>query len=257
MGRQKAAAGPHGLLESALNLTNETAAQQVITDAEGYLQPYLRLAAGPQRSRSAACTQQTVKSCSSFVIHLLRAAMTQLTDKQPPGLRQAIIQLASLGLEALSVLRGSLKGKLYEVEMQRYMLLRKLMSLRSYSNAMHQAWLLYKALCCQCWQLMPARPSSDRNCTQPMPMADTCSNSEIASLVVGTVLNLLLSVVEQGSLGSEINKVTTIVADHEAIMSWLRWGSHGGPCIHCSPAACMRLHAARMCMQQIHFCMMT
>lgn len=257
MGRQKAAAGPHGLLESVSNLTCETAAQQLITDAEGYLQPYLRPAAGPQRSRSAACTPQTAKSCSSFVIHLLRAAMTQLSDHQPPGLRTATIQLASLGLEALSVLRGSLKGKLYEVEMQRYMLLRKLMSLRSYSNAMHQAWLLYKALCCQCWHPMPARPSSDRNCTQPLPMADTYSNGEVSSLIVGTVLNLLLSIVEQGNLGSETSKVTTIVADHEAIMCWLRWGSLRGPCIHCSPAACMRLRAACMCMQQIHFCMMT
>lgn len=222
MGRQKAAAGPHRLLEGAINLTCETAAQQVITDAEGYLQPYLRSAAGPQRSRSAVCTSQMAKSCSSFVIHLLRAAMTQLSDNQPPGLRTATVQLASLGLEALSVLRGNLKGKLYEVEMQRYMLLRKLVTLRSFSNAMHQAWLLYTALCCQCWQPMPALSSSDPKLTQPLPMADTCSNSEIASLIVGTVLNLLLSAVEQGNLGSEINKVTTIVTDHEAIMSWLR-----------------------------------
>ena len=227
MGRQKAAAGPPRLLESASNLTCEAAAQQIIIDAKGYLEPYLEpllKAAGPQRGRSAACTQRTAKSCSSFVIHLLRAAMIQVTNEQPPGLKEAAIQLASLGLEALSVLRETLKGKPYEVEMQRYMLLRKLMSLMSYRNAMHQAWLLYMALCCQCWQPMSAQPPSDCNgaSIQPLPMADTCSNTEVASLVIGAVLNLLLSITEQGNLHSEISKVMTIASDHGAIMSWLR-----------------------------------
>lgn len=248
MGRQKAAAGPPRLLERASHLTCEAAAEQVITDAKGYLETYLEpflKAAGPQCSRSAARTQRTAKSCSSFVIHLLQAAMSQVTDEQPPGLREAAIRLASLGLEALSVLRRTLKGKPYEVEMQRYMLLRKLMSLKSYSSAMSQAWLLYTALCCQCWQPMPAQPPSDCNgaSIQPLPMADTCSNTEVASLVTGTVLNLLLSITEQGVLHSEISKIMTIANNHGAIMSWLRWGSCGGPCNSCSPEACIRLQA--------------
>ena len=251
MGRQKATAGPPRLLESASNLTCVTAAQQIITDTKDYLEPYLApflKAAGPQHGRSAACTQRTAKSCSSFVIHLLRAAMTQVTDERPPGLREAAIQLASLGLEALSVLRGTLKGKPYEVEMQRYMLLRKLMSLRSYSSAMHQAWLLYTALCCQCWQPMPAQPPSDCKgaSIQPLPMSDTCSNTEVASLVIGTVLNLLLSITEQGVLHSETSKMMTIADDHGAIMSWLRWGSSGAPCNCCPPAACIRLQALEL-----------
>ena len=236
MGRQKAAAGPPRLLESASNLTCVAAAQQLIIDAKAYLEPYLEpclKAAGPQLGCSAACTLRTAKSCSTFVIHLLRAAMTQVTDEKSPGLREAVIQLASLGLEALSVLRGTLKGKPYEVEMRRYMLLRNLMSLKSYSNAMRQAWLLYMALCCQCWQPMAAQPPSDCNgaSTQPLPMADTCSNSEVASLVIGTVLNLLLSITEQGILHTEVSKVTTIANDHGAIMSWLRWGSSEVPAI--------------------------
>ena len=267
MGRQKAAPGPARLLERASHLTCEAAAQQVITDAKGYLgtclDPFLK-AAGPQYSRSAACTQLTAKSCSSFVIHLLRAAMTQVTDEQPPGLREAAIQLASLGLEALSLLRGTLKGKPYEVEMQRYMLLRKLMSLRSYSSAMDQAWLLYVALCCQWWQRMPAQSLSDCNgaSIQPLPMADTCSNTEVASLVIGTVLNLLLSVTEHGVLHSEISKIMSVANDHRAIMSWLRWGSCGSPCNLCSPDACIRLQAhgvplVHRCIQQqtcLHRC---
>ena len=224
LGRQDAAAGPPRLLEDVASLTCEASAQQIITDAKNYLEPFLK-AAGPQHGRSSACTQRTAKSCSSFVIHLLRAAMAQVTDEQTPGLKKATIQLACLSLEALSVLRVSLKGKPYEVELQRYMLLRKLIYLRSYSNAMHQAWLLYMALCCQCWQPTSALPPSDCNgaSPQPLPMADTCSNTEIASLVVGTVLNLLLTIVEQGNFVSEISKVMAIVTDHEAIMSWLRW----------------------------------
>ena len=70
---------------------------------------------------------------------------------------------------------------------------------------------------------MSAVPPSDCNAvpTRPLPVADTCS-TEIASLVVGTVLNLLLSIVEQDNLQYAKHQVMTIVQDHEAIMSWVR-----------------------------------
>lgn len=208
------------LLEDAFPVTNETAAQQIFTDARSYLEPLLKPAGGC----STACTQRTAKTYSSFVIHLLRAAMAQVTEHQPSRLTNTIVQLASLSLEALSILRESLKGKPYEVEMQRYVLVRKLVSLRSYRNAMHQAWVLYMALCCQCWQPMSALPPSDCNAVpaRPLPVADTCRSKEIASLVVGTVLNLLLSVVEQDNFQSAKNQIMTIVQDHGAIMSWVR-----------------------------------
>ena len=217
--RQQIAAPPK-LPEDAFPISNETAAQRIYTDARSCLEPLLKSADG----RSTACTPRTAKSYSSFVIHLLRSAMAQITDQQPSGLRNIIVQLAFLSLEALSLLRESLKGKPYEVEMQRYVLVRKLVSLRSYSNATYQAWVLYMALCSQCWQPMSALPPSDCNAvpTRPLPVADTCSNTEIASLVVGTVLNLLLSIVEQDNLQSAKHQVMTIVHDHEAIMSWVR-----------------------------------
>lgn len=235
--RQQIAAPPR-LHENLFPLTSETAAQEIFTDALSCLGPFLK-SAGSQHGRSTARTQRTAKSCSSFAIHLLRAAMAQVTDQQPSGLRDTIVQLASLSLEALSMLRESLRGKPYEVEMQRYLLLRKLVALRSYSNAIHQAWVLYMALCCQCWQPLSALPLSD--CTaasiHPLPMADTCSNSEIASLIVGTVLNLLLSIIEHGDIQSGMNKVMTIVQDYGAIMSWLRYS-----CTR-SLKACLQLQA--------------
>lgn len=217
--RQQTAALPR-LLEDAFPVSNETAAQQIVTDARSYLEPLLNSAGGC----STPCTQRTAKTYSSFVIQLLRAAMAQVTEHQPSCITNTIVQLASLSLEALSILRESLKGKPYEVEMQRYMLVRKLVSLKSYRNAMHQAWVLYMALCCQCWQPMSALPPSDCNAVpaRPLPVADTCRSKEVASLVVGTILNLLLSVVEQDNFPSTENQIMTIVQDHEAIMSWVR-----------------------------------
>lgn len=207
-----------------MSLTSLQDANELLADATKQLEPLFDAARSPH-DRSTACSQRTAKSYSACVVHLLRNAMSQLNAEKPQALRAVIVQLASLGLEGLSVLRDSLKGKAYEVEVQRYMLLRKLVALKSHSDAVQQAWLLYMALCCQCWQQKDsAMIQADCNSfsAQPLPVADEASNIEIASLVIGTVLNLLLSIIEQGSLQAEMSKVMAIVHDHKAIMSWLR-----------------------------------
>ena len=221
-GRQQAMARPPSSLENLALLMSGVTARQVITDTQKYLEPVLSLAHSPPGCNTA-CSQRTAKLYFSFVVQLLKTSMAQITLEQAHPERIAAAQLAAIGLEALSVLRGSLKGKLHEVEVQRYMLVRKLVLFKSYSDAVHQAWLLYTALSCQCWQ--PAAAillDCDGNPAQSLPKADRPSNTEIASLVSGTVRNLLLSIVEQGTPQSDMSKVATLVNDYEAIMSWLR-----------------------------------
>ena len=220
--RQQIVARPPSSLDNLASLTTGATARQVVTDAKKYLEPVLALARSPPGC-STACSQRTAKMYFSFVVHLLRSSMTQLTLEQAHPVRVATAQLASVGLEALSVLRGTLKGKPYEVEVQRYMLVRKLVLFKSYSDAVHQAWLLYTALSCHCWLPTAILVNCDGNPVQPLPKADRSSNTEIASLVTGTVLNLLLSIVEQGTPQSDNSKVMMIVNDYEAIISWLRF----------------------------------
>ncbi len=210
------------LLDNMASIADESAAKRSIVSVREYLEPVLT-AARSQQENLTACSQRLAKSYSSFVVHLLRASMVEVNSDQTPALRAAYVELASLGLEGLSVLRGSLKGRPYEVEVQRYMLLRKLVSLACYPQAVQQAWLLYTALCCHSWQ--PDSQAFTTHCmnsaAQPLPKPDT-NNIEIGSLVAGAVLNMLLSIVEQSSIQSDLYKVMSIVCDYDSIMNWLR-----------------------------------
>jgi hypothetical protein len=151
--------------------------------------------------------------------------LAKITNEQSPALQTAYIELASLGLEGLSVLRSSLKGRPHEVEVQRYMLIRKLVSLACHQQALQQSCLLYNALCCHCWQtgrtaaIVMTHSVTYR--TQPLPRPND-SNNEMSNLFVGSVLNMLLSIVEQSGIQPNLSKVMIVVHDYECITEWLR-----------------------------------
>lgn len=211
------------LLESIASITDECGAKQVAAKVREYLGPVLK-ADRSEQERLTVCSQQIAKSHSSFVVNLLRISMARVSSEHPPALLTAYVELASLGLEGLSVLRTFLKGRPHEVEVQRYMLLRKLVSLAWYHQALHQAWLLYNALCCQCWQTKAASLTTHSVSGQTTPLlSPNTSNTEIGSLVAGTVLNIILSIVEQGSIQPNLCKIMTIVHDYSCITEWLRY----------------------------------
>ena len=209
----------------SLYWSSEAAARQCLSDAKRYLEPVFKAARGKQNGL-AAKDATAWRPYSAFVVSLSRISSSQITADQPPLLMSAVMQLASLGLTSLSLLRNNLKGKLYEVEVQRYMLVRKLVCLHNYSDAAQQAWLLYTALCCKPWQpasnTAPIDAESMQHSAQRLPEPDTSSHAEVSSLIVGTVLNLLLSVIEQGCLQSEEARLMTIVHDYRAVVSWIR-----------------------------------
>ena len=213
---------PKVLLDSVASMSEGNAAKKALVDVREYLDPVLKAARLQQRNPTAS-SQRLAKSHSTFVVHLLRLAHAKITSEQTPALQTAYIELASLGLEGVSVLRSSLKGRPHEVEVQRYMLIRKLVSLACHQQALQQSCLLYNALCCQCWQTEAANlmPHSITYRTQPLPRPDD-SNNEISNLVVGSVLNMLLSIVEQSGIQRNLSKVMIVVHDYKCITEWLR-----------------------------------
>ena len=215
------AAASQALLDSITSLKDSSAAEKACADVRQYLEPVLS-AARSQKGSLTAPGQRLAKPYSSFVVHLLRLAMLQVTNDQASDLQLAYVQLAALGLNGLSVLRGCLKGRPHEVEIQRYMLLRKLVSLRLFEQAVQQAWLLYQALTCRCWQ-----PNND-SLMRDLPKQETWSlpapeshSAEVSSLVVGTVLNLFISIVEQGRIKVDLPRVMSVINDFGAVMAWL------------------------------------
>lgn len=215
---------PKVLLDSVASISEASAAEQALADAREYLEPVLTAARLQQRHPTAS-SQRLAKSQSTFVVNLLRVSLANITSEQSPALQTAYIELASLGLEGLSVLRSSLKGRPHEVEVQRYMLIRKLVSLACHQQALQQSCLLYNALCCQCWHTGRTAATvmmhSVTYRTQPLPRPND-SNNEISNLVVGSVLNMLLSVVEQSGIQRNLSKVMIVVHDYECITEWLR-----------------------------------
>jgi len=213
---------PKVLLDNVASSLKADAAKQALADVRAYLDPVLK-AARLQQENPTASSQRLAKSHSTFVVNLLRVSLAKITSEQSPALQTAYIELASLGLEGLSVLRSSLKGRPHEVEVQRYMLIRKLLSLSCHQQALQQSCLLYNALCCQCWQTEAAilMTHSVTYRTQPLPRPDD-SNNEISNLVVGSVLDMLLSIVEQSGIQRNLCKVMIVVHDYECITEWLR-----------------------------------
>lgn len=210
---------PKVLLDNVASSLKADAAKQALADVRAYLDPVLK-AARLQQENPTASSQRLANSHSTFVVNLLRVSLAKITSEQ---LQTAYIELASLGLEGLSVLRSSLKGRPHEVEMQRYMLIRKLVSLSCHQQALQQSCLLYNALCCQCWQTEAAilMTHSVTYRTQPLPRPDD-SNNEISNLVVGSVLDMLLSIVAQSGIQRNLCKVMIVVHDYECITEWLR-----------------------------------
>lgn len=212
---------PKVLLDSVASVLEANAAEQALADARAYLEPVLTAA----RLQQTASSQRLAKSQSTFVVNLLRVSLAKITNEQSPALQTAYIELASLGLEGLSVLRSSLKGRPHEVEVQRYMLIRKLVSLACHQQALQQSCLLYNALCCHCWQtgqtaaIVMTHSVTYR--TQPLPRPND-SNNEMSNLFVGSVLNMLLSIVEQDGIQPNLSKVMIVVHDYECITEWLR-----------------------------------
>ena len=215
---------PKVLLDSVASMLEANAAEQALADVREYLDPVLKAARLQQRNPTAG-SQRLAKSHSTFVVNLLRVSLAKITSEQSPALQTAYIELASLGLEGLSVLRSSLKGRPHEVEVHRYMLIRKLVSLACHQQALQQSCLLYNALCCHCWQtgrtaaIVMTHSVTYR--TQPLPRPND-SNNEMSNLFVGSVLNMLLSIVEQDGIQPNLSKVMIVVHDYECITEWLR-----------------------------------
>ena len=138
-------------------------------------------------------------------------------------MHEMFINTAVLGLEGLSALRAFLKGRPHEVEILRYILLRRLVSLRCFTEALNQAWLLYCALCSQSWCLADFQSHENEAASlQPLPAPSNNQPDDVATLISGTVLNMLLSIAEQKAIESQLPMLTHVAEGFDTIMAWVR-----------------------------------
>lgn len=157
------------------------------------------------------------KQAATTFIQAYNAAFEsfQGAHKDPARLQTAL-QVATLALQGLDAVRSVLKGRPFEVEVQHYSLVRKLLALKAYSEAEEQGWSLLHAL----QKLWPAASRKPKKAASSLPdpaaVGDASLARQGAAIVVGTVLNLLISTVEatQGpATGEELLKLDCLCSD--------------------------------------------
>lgn len=249
--KQPVAAASQALLDAFAAASDAEAAHLIHDNIKQYLRPIL---ACTTRGRAGKLgdAQLPSKAYCTFSVQLLRISMARLSSDIVPAVRDMSMQLATLGLQALTTLRAFLKGRPHEVEILRYTLVRKLVLLTCFSSALHQSWLIYCALCCQCWQARSDVPCNTEPAQlPPAPFPATSLDNDVVSLFTGTVLNMLLSFSEQKDTRTQVSKLVHVTANLKAMTAWLRYAHF---CMlntvsisigRSSTATCLLQHAAR------------
>ena len=221
--RQPIAPASQAILDALAAAQDAQAARQVYMQAESFLQPVLAQS-DSGRASSNTRRQPIGKAYSIFLVQLLKGSMARLTSDVVPAMRETLVQLAVIGLEGLAAVRMSLKGRPHEVEVLRYTLVRRLVLLAYFSRALDQSWLIYCALCCQCWQASTEQLACNIEPTslQCIPYPDVSEDAEVATLVAGTVLNMLLSFSEHKEINKQVSKLLHVSASLKTILAWLK-----------------------------------
>ena len=167
------------------------------------------------------------KPAAELFIAASSAAFSSLegTGSDPARLQTAV-GIAEQSLRGLNAVRKILRGRPFEVEVQHYALVRKLVALKAFQEAAQQGWQLLAALC-RLWPVQQSpQPGSDDSCSskpglpEPPATGGGALAEQAAPIVVGVVLNLLISTIELGGSCAQLVEMTCISA---GVHAWLRY----------------------------------
>ena len=220
MGRRGAGCCAEGsrLLDQLAEAGTSGDLQAVYASCSAFLQPVVA-----STDESGQKSVQTVTALSRkyapFLVEYLKASFARLSE---PGLASALVRHVVLGISGLDALRGSLKGRPDELEIQRHSLVCRLGALQLYDVAAEQGWQLLRIICCK-WGVQPRshRLSSRQDAELPLPHED--EPRERIAVVVGLAANLLHSVVCSKDAPAE--QLTALPTLTQGLAPWLRHGS--------------------------------
>lgn len=175
-------------------------------------------------SRRKADLNVLSRKFAPFLVNYLKASFAKLADND---LVASVVQHIYLGLRGLEVLRSTLKGKQDELEIQRYNLVCRLVSLQQYASAAEQGWRL-----CSCirrnWGTESQRKGSLQHIEYaggqqdilPQPCKD--EPHERIALLVGLAANLMHSIVSSCGPTPASDAMRALVPLMAGVMPWLR-----------------------------------
>jgi hypothetical protein len=209
------------------------------------------------------------RAFAPFLVHLVKLAFGLLADQAAcacDGELHAAADLAEAGVSGLEALRGALRGRPHELEVQRYTLVRRLAGRRLLARAAAQAERLLAAICAR-WGAppldpdgpadaaagartsartsaqpagvraahggpggLPGGPAAQRACGAPLPELPRPAGGEPredAAVVVGTVLNLAACAAEGHPGGDAAQAALRLLPAADALEPWLRCAGRG------------------------------
>ena len=190
-----------------------------------FFEPALSLvqsAVAPVQRPKPASVTKLAQTYGPLSVRLVKAALTALADAQQADQQLLLGQLAGLGIDVLERIRSTLQGRYYEVELQRYTLVRQLASKGHFTLASQQGWLVYHSVCHH-WVDRCSNSATDQKSQRKLAAPDTVKDSKSsAPIVVGTVLSLLLCCTNAPA-SSAANELQQLLPALEGVLPWFRY----------------------------------
>ncbi|KAL3692477.1 hypothetical protein R1sor_006128 [Riccia sorocarpa] len=150
-GQAKVSAGSRG--EDTLKLLQNSDLTGLSSSLKTYLAPLLASYGTGKENDAKKELQKLAKEFAPFLLQFLKLAGVRLASLQssagpaPNAVADELLSSMAIGLDALSQLRLFLTGGSFEIEIQRYGLVRRLMAWKKFSAALAQCQTLFRSLC--------------------------------------------------------------------------------------------------------------
>jgi hypothetical protein len=181
------------ILEAVIDSTSIVELTAAQSQLETFLAPLVEV-------KDALLSKDSVTSLSSryggVLIELLKHTNLSLSRPLESNSLRAYSALTRIALNCLHIIRPALKGRFFEVEVQRYAFLRTLFAHRCYDESIQEAELIFKSILTS-WDLPPHPTIKAGESLSTLPLPAKGQNSESVALTVGVGIHLVLCLLER------------------------------------------------------------
>lgn len=174
---------------NAKSLTDLTAAK---TDLETHLAPLLKIRDGKESNDSVTSLSSRY---GGLLIELLKYTDLSLSRPLEPEPLRIHSDLTDTALSCLHIIRSALKGRFFEVEVQRYAFLRRLFAQRCYHESAKEAEIIFESMRTS-WGLKSSCTTKAGESVSLLPLPDKRQNSDSVALGVGVGIHLIICILE-------------------------------------------------------------
>lgn len=207
------------LLTAIIDATSASDLNAAQSGLQEFLEPLLSFEAG----QACRDERESLAAFSSrygpLLIEILKHSNAKLSRPLDSENARGYYSITSVALDGLHAIRSSLQGRPFEVEVQRYALLRKLFALGFFEEAMKQAEIIISSMR-TVWGLQPANSATatQRSCMLPHP--GELQDQEPVALAVRVAVYLALCRFARGQPGGSWVDLKSFMRD---LAPWLRY----------------------------------